>query len=186
MVIRDTSKTGVTKLLKYKLLHILDFTSERKRMSVIVQDLNSVERPILLLTKGADEIIIPRTINAAHSEEKTNLQEALTAYAKSGLRTLVLAQKEIDPDYYHYWDEKYVEALAIIGPEREEAVDNMQSELEKDLSIVAATAIEDKLQQEVKETIEDLKKSNIKVWMLTGDKKETAVSIGYSCGLISS
>jgi magnesium-transporting ATPase (P-type) len=50
--------------------------------------------------------------------------------------------------------------------------------------LVGATAIEDKLQDSVKETIQDLKKSNIKVWMLTGDKKETAISIGFSCGLI--
>lgn len=63
-------------------------------------------------------------------------------------------------------------------------IDQIQSFLERDLNIVGATAIEDKLQDQVKETIQDLKKSNIKVWMLTGDKKETAISIGFACGLI--
>lgn len=75
--------------------------------------------------------------------------------------------------------------MTIVGPARLEAVEALQSEIEHDLEIVGATAIEDKLQSEVKETIQELKKSNIKVWMLTGDKKETAISIGFSCGLIS-
>lgn len=65
-----------------------------------------------------------------------------------------------------------------------ERIYELQSEIERELNILGATAIEDKLQDQVKETIQDLKKAGLKVWMLTGDKKETAVSIGYSCGLI--
>lgn len=61
----------------------------------------------------------------------------------------------------------------------------LQNEIQKNLQIIGATAIEDKLQDKVKQTIEELKKSGIKVWMLTGDKKQTAISIGFSCGLIS-
>jgi P-type E1-E2 ATPase len=71
-----------------------------------------------------------------------------------------------------------------VGPNRLDNIFALQSEIERRMTILGATAIEDKLQCQVKETITDLKKSGVKVWMLTGDKKETATSIGYSCGLI--
>ncbi len=100
------------------------------------------------------------------------------------MRTLVLAYRELDDEYFSEWDSRYYEALTIVSSSRYENVCELQSEIETEMSLVGMTAIEDKLQDEVKETISQLKKSSIKVWMLTGDKKETALSIGYSCGLI--
>lgn len=60
----------------------------------------------------------------------------------------------------------------------------LQDDLEKELEIIGATAIEDKLQANVGSTIDAIKKAGIKVWVLTGDKIETAINIGYSCKLL--
>ncbi len=112
------------------------------------------------------------------------MHDELFNYACKGLRTLVLAYRELEDEYFSEWDSRYNEALTIVSSSRYEKVCELQGEIETEMSLVGVTAIEDKLQDEVKETISQLKKSNIKVWMLTGDKKETAVSIGYSCSLI--
>ena len=72
---------------------------------------------------------------------------------------------------------------SIVG--KDEKVDKEQNEIESGMTLVGSTAIEDKLQEEVKETIEAFKETGIKVWVLTGDKVETAINIGYSCGLLN-
>ena len=68
---------------------------------------------------------------------------------------------------------------------KDEKVEKVQDEIESNMTLVGSTAIEDKLQEEVKETIEAFKETGIKVWVLTGDKVETAINIGYSCGLLN-
>lgn len=82
-----------------------------------------------------------------------------------------MAYKFLDPQLYKEWNLKYDEAITIVGPDRMEKVYELQSKIERGFKLLGATAIEDKLQNEVKKTIEDLKKSSIKIWMLTGDKK---------------
>ena len=72
---------------------------------------------------------------------------------------------------------------SIVG--KDEKVEIEQNEIETGMTLVGSTAIEDKLQEEVKETIEAFKETGIKVWVLTGDKVETAINIGYSCGLLN-
>ena len=80
-------------------------------MSVIVVDLNKEDEPILLLTKGADDIILNRTISSQkdkkNNPELIQIQEALTTYASFGLRTLLLAIKQIDKMMYSEWNQKY-------------------------------------------------------------------------------
>lgn len=76
--------------------------------------------------------------------------KVLFDFACLGLRTLVLAFKELDREEYLKWNNEYNQALTIIGPERYEVIDNLQSDLEKELEIIGATAIEDKLQDNVK------------------------------------
>lgn len=108
----------------------------------------------------------------------------MDAYAEEGLRTLLLAKKSLDKSYYAGWNERFQEAMAsIVG--KDEKVEKVQSEIESAMTLVGSTAIEDKLQEEVKETIEAFKETGIKVWVLTGDKVETAINIGYSCGLLN-
>lgn len=109
----------------------------------------------------------------------------LEEYANEGLRTLLLVEKVLEPEEYERWNARYQEAcLAIHG--REEKIFALGEELEQDFDLVGSTAIEDKLQDGVGDTIQSLKDAGIKVWVLTGDKVETAINIGYSCKLLNS
>jgi phospholipid-transporting ATPase len=169
-------------IANYKLLYVLEFNSTRKRMSVVVQD---PKGQTVLYTKGADSIIWKRL------SEKTNNKAILTAtqkhldrYAVTGLRTLVIAKRVLDPQLFNKWNTEYSTASRLIEG-REEALEMLQEQIEVDLQIIGSTAIEDKLQDEVGYTIKKLKESGIKVWVLTGDKVETAINIGYSCQLLN-
>jgi len=165
--------------LRFQLLHVLEFNSTRKRMSVIVK---SQDGKIILYTKGADTVLFERMSNSDPANEIT--KEHLQSYANVGLRTLLLAKKVIDQSTYQTWAKKYHEAsIKIEG--RDEAMDILQEEIETDLSLVGATAIEDKLQDEVGLTISKIMEAGIRVWVLTGDKVETAINIGYSCKLLN-
>jgi magnesium-transporting ATPase (P-type) len=120
------------------------------------------------------------------AKDADNVDETLKFledFAKEGLRTLLLAEKEIDKEVYKKWHSDYKKASAVIE-EREAAMDKVAEEIEKEFELVGATAIEDKLQEEVADTISYMKSANIKVWVLTGDKVETAINIGYSCALL--
>jgi magnesium-transporting ATPase (P-type) len=108
----------------------------------------------------------------------------LTDYAQDGLRTLILAQRVVDPDYFTEWSRKYTQALATMGEDRQDEIDRCAEEIEQELELIGTTAIEDKLQDEVGEVIQHMRDAGIKVWVLTGDKIETAINIGYSCKLI--
>lgn len=105
-------------------------------------------------------------------------------YATEGLRTLCLASREISSEEYREWATMYDQAASqIIG--RGDALDNVAELIEKDLVLLGATAIEDKLQDGVPDTIHTLQQAGIKVWVLTGDRQETAINIGLSCRLIT-
>ncbi|KAF7331909.1 Phospholipid-transporting ATPase [Mycena kentingensis (nom. inval.)] len=114
------------------------------------------------------------------SSSKTHLSD----FANSGLRTLTLAYKVIQEDEYLAWNERYHEATVALE-DREDKVEAVSEELERDLRLLGATAIEDKLQDGVPETIADLKRAGIKIWVATGDKLETAIAIGKSTNLIN-
>ncbi|EJD02206.1 phospholipid-translocating P-type ATPase [Fomitiporia mediterranea MF3/22] len=167
----------------YELLNVLDFTSARKRMSVIVRKLNEDNR-LFLLTKGADNVIFERLKPGINDELKEITGHHLDEFASEGLRTLTLAYKVISDEYYEEWAEKYQEATVALD-NREDKVAEICEEIETDLRLLGATAIEDRLQDGVPETIADLKLAGIKVWVLTGDKLETAIAIGYSTNLIA-
>jgi len=101
------------------------------------------------------------------------------------LRTLVLGVKNVDENFYNRWSESYKQIrLQPSNPNKQKALDQMHNQIETDITLLGATAIEDKLQQGVPQAINDFRKAGIKVWMLTGDKKETAENIGISCKLI--
>jgi phospholipid-transporting ATPase len=85
---------------------------------------------------------------------------------------------------YEQWAEKY-EAATLAVTDREEKVSKVEDEIEYDFDLVGATAIEDRLQDDVANTISVLKEAGIKIWVLTGDKIETAINIGYSCKVLS-
>ncbi|GBN72388.1 Phospholipid-transporting ATPase ID [Araneus ventricosus] len=110
--------------------------------------------------------------------------EVLKKYAGEGLRTLCLAVKELDEDMFEEWKEKF-HAAATSMDDREEKVNAVYEDIEKNLILLGATAIEDKLQDGVPDAIANLALADIKLWVLTGDKQETAINIGYSCRLLS-
>lgn len=106
-------------------------------------------------------------------------------YANRGFRTLILAEKKLNPSEFKLWQQKY-EYAQNLKDNRMELIVELQEEIEKELQVIGVTAIEDKLQDEVKSTIQALKESGIKVWVMTGDKIETAIYVGYASGLIES
>uniref|UniRef100_A0A3P9KVP8 Phospholipid-transporting ATPase n=1 Tax=Oryzias latipes TaxID=8090 RepID=A0A3P9KVP8_ORYLA len=165
--------------LSYELLAILDFNNVRKRMSVIVR---SPEGKLSLYCKGADTLIYEK-LHPSCSKLMDLTTEHLNEFAGEGLRTLALAYKDLDAEYFDQWKRRHHEASTSLD-DREGQLDLLYEEIEKDLLLLGATAIEDKLQDGVPQTIEQLAKADIKVWVLTGDKQETAENIGYSCNLL--
>lgn len=100
-------------------------------------------------------------------------------FASDGLRTLMYAYRYLDDDTYTKWKATYREAEQSLV-DRQDRVDEAADLIEQKFELAGATAIEDKLQEGVPETIDKLRRANIKVWMLTGDKRETAINIGHS------
>ncbi|XP_035464133.2 phospholipid-transporting ATPase ID [Scophthalmus maximus] len=163
----------------YELLAVLDFNNVRKRMSVIVR---SPDGQLTLFCKGADTIVYER-LHKSCDRLKEVTTGHLNEYAGDGLRTLVLAYKDLDEGYMDEWRRRHHEASTAMDG-REERLDELYEEIEKDLLLLGATAVEDKLQDGVPQTIEQLTKADIKIWVLTGDKQETAENIGYSCNML--
>ncbi|SPO26492.1 related to DNF1 - protein transporter [Ustilago trichophora] len=165
----------------YELLVVNEFSSARKRMSVIVR--RESDDQLLMLAKGADSIMFERA-RAGQEDIKADTDAALEEFANKGLRTLCLGGKELSSEFYEDWRHRFHEASVSIQG-REEKMEELASELERDFDLYGATAIEDKLQDGVPETIADLKRAGINVWVATGDKLETAIAIGYSTMLLT-
>merc|ERR1719481_740640 len=163
----------------YELLCILDFNNIRKRMSVIVK----YEGKIRLFCKGADNVIYER-LRGGQEEMKEKTQEHLDRFAMDGLRTLCLGVKELSVKQFEDWKAEHHKA-ALSMEDRDAKLDQVYNMIEKDLTLLGATAIEDKLQDGVAQTIANLQTAGIKLWVLTGDKQETAINVGYSCNLLS-
>jgi phospholipid-translocating ATPase len=182
---------GDEEVVEWELLNVLEFTSARKRMSVVVRRLGrkngeNGKRPeteggdelegvgrLFLLSKGADSIIFQK-LAPGQDEIKKKTDTALEEFANTGLRTLCLAYRDLQEDEYQRWSREYNEASASIE-DRDWKIELACDKLEKNLILLGSTAIEDRLQDGVPETIRDLKRAGIKVWVATGDKLETAI-----------
>nr|CAD1820272.1 unnamed protein product [Ananas comosus var. bracteatus] len=167
-------------ILQYEVLDILEFTSDRKRMSMVVKDCQTGK--IFLLSKGADEAIFPCSNSG---QQIRTFMDAVEQYAQLGLRTLCLGWRELKEDEYIEWSRMFKEASSTLV-DREWRLAEVCQRLEHDLEILGVTAIEDRLQDGVPETIEILRKAGINFWMLTGDKQSTAIQIALLCNFISS
>ncbi|KAE8213447.1 hypothetical protein CF327_g3031 [Tilletia walkeri] len=170
-----------SELEEYELLNLIEFSSARKRMSVIVRRLS--DHKVFLFTKGADSVIFERSA-PNQDDVREEADEALEEFANKGLRTLCLGFRELDEEKYERWGHAYHDASVSIE-NRDEKMETLASELEVNLTLLGATAIEDRLQDGVPETIADLKRAGINIWVATGDKLETAIAIGYSTMLLS-
>ena len=179
---------GVRK--EFEILNILEFNSSRKRMSCIVKlpGVSPGDAPrALLICKGADSVIYSRLSTKGGENDEKLLEKTalhLEQYATEGLRTLCIAQRELSWDQYQEWNSRYNVAAAALT-DRDLELERVSDEIERDLVLLGGTAIEDRLQDGVPESIALLAEAGIKLWVLTGDKVETAINIGFSCNLLN-
>ncbi|CAM8946147.1 unnamed protein product [Rhodiola kirilowii] len=173
-------KIGTMQDVSYEILNVLEFNSTRKRQSVVCRYPNG---KLVLYCKGADNVIYERLADG-NNDLKNTTRDQLENFGSSGLRTLCLAYKDISPDMYERWNEKFIHAKSSLR-DREKKLDEVAELIERDLILIGCTAIEDKLQEGVPSCIEILARAGIKIWMLTGDKIETAINIAYACNLIN-
>ncbi|XP_035378976.1 phospholipid-transporting ATPase IC [Electrophorus electricus] len=162
----------------YRLLALLDFTSKRRRMSVLVRN---PEGELKLYCKGADIVILERLRKDSPHQEST--EQALEVFAQRCLRTLCVAGRSVSEAQWTEWSHALSQA-AMATTYRETLLEELYEHMEKDLMMLGVTAIEDRLQEGVPETICSLRRAGVKVWVLTGDKTETAVNVGYACKLM--
>lgn len=165
---------------RYTLLQTLEFNSTRKRMSVIVR---APDGRIILYCKGADTVVYERLSPDVDPALKEKTTKDMDMFANGGLRTLCVAYRILREDEFLSWLRIY-EAAAAATENRDEEIEKAASEIEQSLLILGATALEDKLQEGVPEAIETLHRAGIKLWILTGDKLQTAIEIGFSCNLL--
>uniref|UniRef100_A0A8C7FL68 Phospholipid-transporting ATPase n=1 Tax=Oncorhynchus kisutch TaxID=8019 RepID=A0A8C7FL68_ONCKI len=175
--------------LAVRLLHILPFDSTRKRMSVVVR--HPLTNQVVVYTKGADSVIMDLAESPKGAEQsdgrqghiREQTQKHLDNYAREGLRTLCIAKKVLEEEEYDIWLKRHAFAETSIE-NREELLLESAQRLETNLTLLGATGIVDRLQEEVPETIEALQRAGVKVWVLTGDKQETAINIACACKLL--
>ena len=155
-------------------------------MSVIFRDSNGTIR---LVCKGAESSIFPKCNKNLSSDSSSSggrdlfdlTMEHINDFASRGLRTLAAASKIMDEAEYNKFRQKFEQASQALD-KREQRIKQVYDEMEDNLELMGAIGIEDKLQENVKETLVALGDAGIKVWVLTGDKKETAINISQSCG----
>ncbi|CAG9766380.1 unnamed protein product [Ceutorhynchus assimilis] len=164
------------RLMNYAILQIFPFTSETKRMGIIIKDLTSGE--IMFYLKGADVVM------TGIVQYTDWLEEEVGNMARDGLRTLVVAKKLITEEQYLDFETRY-NAARLSTIDRVSRVAQVVESLEREMELLCITGVEDKLQDNVRTTLEVLRNAGIKIWMLTGDKLETATCIAKSSRLVS-
>ncbi|KAK4948210.1 phospholipid transporting ATPase, partial [Elasticomyces elasticus] len=165
----------------YTVLNTLEFNSTRKRMSAIVR---MPDGKIKLFCKGADSMIYSRLLKGQQQELRKATAENLETFAREGLRTLCVAERELSEEYYQEWVRDHDFAAQSLT-DRDDRLEEVADRIERDLMLLGGTAIEDRLQDGVPDTIALLGRAGIKLWVLTGDKVETAINIGFSCNLLT-
>ena len=166
----------------FQIMNTLEFNSTRKRMSAIIR--MPEDNRIILFCKGADSVIYSRLRPGEQPELRKSTAEHLEIFAREGLRTLCIAQRELSEEEYLIWNKEHDLAAAAVQ-DREEKLEKVADAIERDLTLLGGTAIEDRLQDGVPDTIALLADAGIKLWVLTGDKVETAINIGFACNLLT-
>ena len=161
---------------EYNILANFPFSSDTKRMGIILQ--NKKYGHIIFYLKGAENVMM----NFVKKEYVGYIKENTENLATKGLRTLVLTQKLIPQKEFKIWFDEYSEALTSMD-NRKQKLRDVISKLENNMEFLCVTGVEDLLQNEVATTIDNLRNAGIKLWMLTGDKVETATCISISTGL---
>ncbi|RAO66316.1 uncharacterized protein BHQ10_002328 [Talaromyces amestolkiae] len=195
----STSNDASVRNQTYKVLNVIDFSNDRRRMSVIVK---FPDGRTCIICKGAESVVMERLrlsiqrtgeqVDHANvgalmdGDGRSDLEKcglSVTRFANESLRTLLYAYRFLDDTEYEEWKIKWDAATASLD-ENKDMKEQVAELIETNFELAGATAVEDKLQCGVPDSIDKLVRANIKVWMLTGDKRETAINIGHSCGLI--
>ena len=161
-------------------LYLIEFSSDRKRETVIVKDRGVIK----LYCKGADSIIKARVSPNTPEQIMKQGEYYVDKFSKQGFRTLFISMKVLSQAEFDSFMNEVKTASTSLN-NKEELLTVAYEKIEKNLYIIGATIVEDKLQDNVPETIRDLHLANIKIWMLTGDKMDTAENIAKSCNLIN-
>ncbi|XP_039499043.1 phospholipid-transporting ATPase IF isoform X4 [Drosophila santomea] len=170
---------GKPKEETFQRLHVLEFTSDRKRMSVIVRD---TEGRRWIYTKGAESYVFPLCANSS-ADLVTKTDAHISDFARLGLRTLAIARRLIGEEEYQDFLVELAQANSSLE-NRKQLSEECYAKIESNLDLLGATAVEDALQDDVADTLVSLQAAGIKIWVLTGDKVETALNIALSCGHI--
>jgi magnesium-transporting ATPase (P-type) len=161
-------------LKEYDIVEVLDFDSTRKRMSIIVRDMETNQ--FIMFCKGADSAIFTRCV----CQTSEMYDECLKEFSENGWRTIVFAYKLLTKEQCEIYSRMLSDANNDIL-NREFMLDKAYDEIENEMHLLGLTAVEDKLQDNVEQTLCSLRDAGIKIWVLTGDKIETAINVSESC-----
>jgi phospholipid-translocating ATPase len=161
---------------EFEILANFPFSSDTKRMGIVLK--NKKHGHIIYYLKGAENVMM----KFVKKEYVGYISENAENLATKGLRTLVLSQKIISQEDFDKWNGEYKEALTSME-NRQEKITQVVSKLENNMEFLCVTGVEDLLQDDVAMTIDNLRNAGMKVWMLTGDKVETATCISISAGI---
>ena len=180
-----TIKNYINNNYNFEVLISIPFNSNRKRMTVLTKD--TKKDKYYVFSKGSDSVMTndnhdntPLITIYGHDRGKKKLDQVLEHFSMEGLRILVMGYKEVSESQANEWKKRYFEAIKSNSSKKD-----IYSEIEKDLIFCGCSAIEDKLQDGVPETIKTLIDCGIRIWVLTGDKKETAIEISKQCNLVA-
>ena len=165
----------------FEILHTIEFTSDRKKSSIIVRDGEFIK----LYIKGADSEMVPILHRDVFQNFKDQSSEFIELFSRLGYRTLMVGMKIFSKEEFKELNDKYTHLSMSVDSDKQTKMDLLNKEYEKDIYLLGSTIVEDKLQDGVPDTIRDLRLAAIKIWMLTGDKIDTAENIGKSCNLIN-
>ena len=176
----NKNKNSYTK--DFEKLCLIEFSSERKRESIIVKD--KVSNIIKLYIKGADSIIEERLSKEVKPGILKQCKYYVNKFSSLGYRTLLIGMKVLSQEEFNTFQNELNNAKIDLN-NRKKRLNDIYDSIEEDIFLLGATIVEDKLQENVPETIRDLRFAGVKIWMLTGDKMNTAFNIALSCNLLS-
>ncbi|GLJ13691.1 hypothetical protein SUGI_0218300 [Cryptomeria japonica] len=181
VIVRESHVQGPGSVqdVEYKILNVLEFNNSRKRQSVICDHPTG---QLILYCKGADSAIYQRL-----EDNKSPIAVAtwnhLGKFSSEGIRTLCVAYRFLDFSMYQSWNAMFQEARSSLT-DREQRIHQVAELIKEQFILLGCVAIGDKLQDGVPTCIHILLQAGIKIWVLTGDKIETAINVGYACGFI--
>ena len=178
--INPNENSNIKEMQRFEKLRQIEFSSDRKRESVIVKEGSTYK----MYTKGADSIIEERLDESTPKEVLERSRYYVNLFSAQGYRTLYIAMKVFKEEEWEDFSAE-LEQAEMDTLHKKEKLDEIYQRIENGLTLIGSTIVEDKLQENVPEVIKELRQADIKIWMLTGDKLSTAYNIGLSCNLIN-